>query len=402
MDFRKIKEFFPFEINIVVFAISNVIYLTGFFAYTNFLPKFYEALGASTVIIGLLFTLENGAQQFFHLIGGYWSDRYGRKKIYLVSCLVSIMPLLIFYFAPSWVFLIPAILLVAFSDGVGGTAGSTIIMESVHKRKRATGWSLVQSAGTFAALVAAPFGGFVIDKFGIIPGFRFGLLIALVASVIDIIFMGLFLRETLKRKIKIAKKASVGLMSGIRQMLNFLSKIPHKIKSYFLFVGLLFFGMSLIQPFLIFYALDVIGIGAFEFGVLMAVMTGVSTASSIIGGKISDTKGRKRVLLAGVLMTVLSTLIFLFSKNFAQLILAAVLDGIATMGFSSIIPYVADHVKAGVRAKTLGLTNFILALSSAPAPLIGGWLYALSPSLPFIALVGVGGFTFFVGWKVLA
>lgn len=391
---KKIKEFFALERNIVVFALSNVILLAGFFAYTNFLPKFYEALGASTVIVGLLFTLEGGIQQIAHLIGGYWSDRYGRKKIYLLSFLGA-LAFLIFYFTPSWIFLIPAVLLIGFTDGIGGTAGSTIVTESVHRKKRATGWSVLQSMGSFTVFAVAPLGGLLIERFGIILGFKIGLLVAMATSLIAFVFISVLLKETLKRKI--SKKANINLNDGI----NFLIRLPRKIKFYFLFASLLFFGNSLVQPFIIFYALDVVKITALEFGILVSIITGVSAASVVVGGKLSDMKGRKHVLLASVFLIVIETLIFLLSKNFTHLVIFAVISGLATIGFSSLIPYAADNVKTGARAKTLGLTNFVLMLSSTPAPLVGGWLYSLSPVIPFLALIAISTVTFLVGLKFL-
>jgi MFS family permease len=396
MSFKKIKDFFALERNIVVLAMSNVILLAGSFIYINFLPKFYEALGATTVIVGLLFTLENGIQQISHLIGGHWSDRYGRKKIYLLSFLIGATALLIFYFSSHWIFLIPAVLLLGFADGIGGTAGSTLITESVHKHKRAIGWSIVQSLGTFTAFVAAPFGGLLIEKFGLLPGFKLGLIIAITTTVIAFIFLGLFLKETLKRKV--SQRVKINLKSGI----NFFVKLPNKIKSYFLFAGLLFFGLSLVQPYFVFYALDIIKINAFEFGILMAIITGVSTIFLVVGGKISDIHSRKYVLLTSVFLIVFAVIVFLLSKSFAHLIFFAILEGIATIGYSSLIPYAADHVNPKIRAKTLGLTNFVMMSSSTLAPLLGGWLYSLTPSFPFLALIGVDIITFFVGWKVLS
>lgn len=97
---KKIRNFFALERNVIVICVSNIILFSGFSLWNNFLPKFFGALGASAIIVGFLFSLESGLQTFFHILGGYFSDRYGRKRIFVLSTVLSAVALLVYYVSP--------------------------------------------------------------------------------------------------------------------------------------------------------------------------------------------------------------------------------------------------------------------------------------------------------------
>ena len=149
------------------------------------------------------------------------------------------------------------------------------------------------------------------------------------------------------------------------------------------------------------YLLNVVKISSFEFGMLKAVLNASSVLFLFVGGKLSDAYGRKSVMLISVLLEAVAKCILLLSNNFAQLIIFAFLEGISYIGYASIIPYAADRAPSKIRAKTLGMLNFILMVSSAPSPLVGGWLYSLSPAFPFLAFIILNIIIFVMGSKLL-
>lgn len=92
------------------FARGNVLILMSMWMVTDFaflLPDTYyslyvEALGASAFILGAIVAASGFARAFLQLAGGYWADKYGRKKLVVTMSLGKALVFLIFAFAPSW------------------------------------------------------------------------------------------------------------------------------------------------------------------------------------------------------------------------------------------------------------------------------------------------------------
>jgi MFS family permease len=390
---RKIRDFFALERNIIVIGITNLLFIGGFSLWSSFLPKFFQSLGASAIIVGLLFSLESGLQTFFHVIGGHLSDKYGRKKIYVLSIFMSALVILAYYLSTYWLMLLPVLLLSSAADGIGGTAGSTVIIESTPKNKRSTGWSIVQATANITSLVTVPIGAYIIDIMGFTGGFKLCLIISIALTVLSGFFLNSFLLETLKKR-----KDNVKFK--IQNTFSFYKKIPSKMKYYFLFIGLMFFSTSLTIRFEVLYILDYIKLSVLEFGIIASVGLVSATIFSLVGGKLSDKHGRKVIILAAVAMYAITSVLFVVSSNFLQFIFVYVISGACIMSYPSIMPYIADHMKSD-RSKAIGLANAIMIVSSAPAPFVGGILFTIAPTLPFIALSLLMAVTFIVGWKIL-
>lgn len=94
----------------------------------------------------------------------------------------------------------PALLINSAADGISGTAGSTLLIESTPKNKRATGWSVVQATATIVAIVATPIGGLIIESQGFINGFKISLLVSIATYLLSAAVLNTFLKETLKKK----------------------------------------------------------------------------------------------------------------------------------------------------------------------------------------------------------
>jgi DHA1 family multidrug resistance protein-like MFS transporter len=148
------------------------------------------------------------------------------------------------------------------------------------------------------------------------------------------------------------------------------------------------------------YILDYIKLSALEFGIIASAGLVSATIFSLVGGKLSDKHGRKVIILATLVMYAITSVLFVVSSNFQQFIFVYIISGACIMSYPSIMPYIADHMKSD-RSKAIGLANAIMIVSSAPAPFVGGILFTIAPTLPFIVLSLLMVVTFILGWKVL-
>jgi len=391
---KKVKNFFALEKNIIVITIANLFWATVIL-YKDFLPKFYESLGASVFFVGLLFSLGN----LFYVIASFWgghlSDKHGRKYIFARTTLIGNFLLLGYIFAPNWIFLIPFIMFGNILGGLGDASAQTLISESAPKKRRATALASIYAMASLFGAVLIPIGALFIQNYGMLGGVRISVLISLIFSLIGTFILFFYGKETFKK----SKQNKIDF--SIYELKKFFKKLPFNVKGIFLFISLLYFSSALLTPLWIFYSLDVIKISSFEFGILSSIQFIVVAFFQFTGAKLSDKYGRKKIFLISVLACCVFEILFILSTNFMQLVFVYLIGGIGAMGFSTIFAYVADNIDQKRRSKAIGITNGLMTLVSIPAPFIGSLFYTVAPQYPFIFSSLLLIITFIVGMKFL-
>jgi len=361
--------------NFFIYCITNLIWAAVFNLWYGFLPKFYEALGASIITVGFLFSLERVFEGFSNVFGGHFADKYGRKKVIIFGSFLGNISLLILFLATNWLWLIPAIVFFWITVGIQSPTIAALINESISKKRRASAFSVLSVTSLIPAIFTVSLGGLLIERMGLLSGIRTSLLISFLVGIACTIAYILFLRETLKfpKKIKIKIKW----------------KMPREIWHFIIIYSLLMFSVSLVGPFVIFYSQDVVGIGMFDWGIVRSFFTAFALIATIAGGLVSDRFGRKTALLFSFI-SLLFPLLMIFSKNLVHIIIAHIFAGALFLGSSSIPVYTFEKSKS---AKAIGIVNFSLAIAMVVGYPLGGFLYSLSPQYPFIisSLVRIAG-----------
>ena len=77
-------DYLALEHNVTI--ASAAVFLLGFGEelWKKFLPKYLEALGATTPIIGLFGTAEDFFDACYQYPGGFVADRFGRRRAFLI------------------------------------------------------------------------------------------------------------------------------------------------------------------------------------------------------------------------------------------------------------------------------------------------------------------------------
>jgi|GEM_PF-7024378 len=354
------------ERNFFIYCITNFIWAAVFNLWYNFLPKYYELLGASAIIIGFIFSLERISEGISGIFGGYLSDKVGRKKVIILGSLLGNISLLALYLVTDWLWLVPAIALFWITVGIQSPTISALINESISKKKIASAFSILSIMSNIPAIFTISLGGLLIEKMGLLSGIRTSLLISFVIGTCLTLTYILFLKETLQipKKIKIKIKLEVS------------KKILYFVMSY----GLLMFSVSLVSPFVIFYCQDVKGISMLDWGIVRSSFTAFTLIAILVGGLISDRFGRKIALLSSFI-SLLFPFSILLSKNLLHIIIAHIFASTLVLGSSSIPVYIFEKSKS---AKMIGVVNFCLLIAMVLGYPIGGFLYSLSPEYPFL------------------
>jgi MFS family permease len=392
-----LKDFFALRRSVMVLSLIGTLWVFGFGMWVQFMPKYFEAVSGDIVLAGILISVYYGFLSLAHAFSGFLADIYGRKSVLIMLLLIGI-PGLFFYFLAGemWLFLIPGMFFWAFSASYRRTIDSTMITESVHKNKMATSRAVIDIPILISWSVAAFIGGFLVNKMGILDGFRNILLVAILVSAAAALFAYFNLKETLhKRHRKVKFSLDPFLFT------RFLTKLPRQVKYLIIANSVGLFGWSMMFNYMIFYAIDVIKITPLEWGVIAGMHLLFFGLFAFVGAKVSDRYGRKYPIVVMFAAAAVLPIFFILSTGFMQLLAVSSLWGMLGFGLSSLEAFTADHTPKSGRGRSVGICNSVFILCAIPAPAIGGILFVMSPQLPFVVSALIGTISLFLGWKLL-
>ncbi|MBO9610875.1 MAG: MFS transporter [Paenibacillaceae bacterium] len=153
---------------------------------------------------------------------------------------------------------------------------------------------------------------------------------------------------------------------------------------------LIFTGIGLVIPVMPTYMTE-LGIGGSVVGLLVAAFSLTQFLFSPYAGKLSDSIGRKKIVIAGMLVFALSEWMFGAAHSVVLLFAARFLGGIgAALIMPAVMAYVADVTTNEERAKGMGFVNAAITTGFIIGPGIGGYLAAFGIRVPFYAAAVAG------------
>src|SRR5204862_2411688 len=98
----RIADYLSLERNVSIASAAVFLLGLGEELWKKFLPKYLEALGAGTPIIGLFGTAEDFFDAVYQYPGGWIADRLGRRRAFLIFVALASAGYLIYLVSPSW------------------------------------------------------------------------------------------------------------------------------------------------------------------------------------------------------------------------------------------------------------------------------------------------------------
>lgn len=155
-------------------------------------------------------------------------------------------------------------------------------------------------------------------------------------------------------------------------------------------------GVGIVVPLLPVYARQ-LGAGGFAIGLIFGAFSISRTFLIPFFGRLSDRKGRKPVIVPGMLAYAVVSLAFMESSSVTALIVIRFLQGIASAALMPVIQaYVGDISPPGREGATMGFFNLSLFCGLSLGPLVGGGIrdhfgiQATFASMALLAFVGFG------------
>ncbi|MBE0632954.1 MFS transporter, partial [Candidatus Bathyarchaeota archaeon] len=292
----------------------------------TYFPLYVKALGGTAISLGILGAAEMLARGLVQIPGGYIADKYGRKWIIMTMTAVAGLSRIIYVFAPSWEWLVLGAVVMGFT-GIYGPALEAMIADSIPAEKRGMGFGLVRLIGSVSTTPSPLIAGFLYLRIGLIPTMRLSYGIATLGFLVAAV-----LRTRLRETLDSPEKINVGEMLGsypvsLKESIGIWRLVPRD--AYFLFVSniLTMFTIGMFMPVFTLFMVEDLGITEFQLSLIVASMFITMIIFALPTGKLVDTIGKKRPLLASYVLWAAIVPLFLYG-NFWRLILAMTLVGV--------------------------------------------------------------------------
>jgi MFS family permease len=374
--------------NIVAVSVAMFLMGLGENLWRRFLPKYLEALGAPVTAIGLFGSTQDFLDGVYQYPGGWVADRFGRRRALLLFTCLAIVGYVIFLAAPAWPFVFAGL---AFAMAWSSMASPTlfaVVGDALPRDRRTIGFTVQSVLRRIPIAIAPTLGGIAIAACGVRGGVRVGLAVSVVLAALTL---------------AVAARVSIPVLAderptGVRDVWRALPAPLRWLLTSDVFIRTC---EGMVDVFLVLYAIDVVGITAPQFGVLVGVQMTTSILSYLPAARFADRTGRKPFVIATFLAFSLFPVAVVSSHSFAALVLAFVVGGLRELGEPARKALIVDLARPALRARSIGLYYLIRSLAIAPAAFVGGLLWKVAPALPFhvaagIGLVGTAAFAFTV------
>jgi MFS family permease len=343
----------------------------------RFLPKYLEALGAPVLAIGAYGSTEDFLDAIYQYPGGWVGDRYGRRRALLLFIAVAAAGYGVVALAPTWPVVLAGIVFVMAWSSMASPTLFAIVGDALPSRRRALGFSVQAILRRIPIAVAPTVGGVLIATRGIRDGVRIGLLISIVLAGVALVAV---------RRIRLALPEQ-HLSLGMGHVWH---SLPDPLRR--LLVSDIFIRTceGMVDVFLVLYALNVVGISAPQFGVLVAVQMVTAIVCYLPAAHFADRFGRKPFVIATFLAFSLFPVAVVTAHSFSRLVLAFVVGGLREIGEPARKALIVDLVRPEVRARGIGLYYLIRSLAITPAATLGGAFWSITPTLPFVVAGAAG------------
>jgi len=355
-------------------------------------PIFMKNMGLSEVLIGFFATLPLIFQMFLPVLGGFLADRYGRKRVLMLFDTIGWTGTMSIWFVARepWQIIV-AMLFQGLTTTTYGV-WETLLLEDTEQPYRPSIYCSIQIIYVFAGLLT-PIAGVLVSSYGVEQGCRNMFLIALVNIATMFIIRQVFLGESKIGKILSSQNTQNTSPSGSGY--TNVMKIVREHKKLLILFALAIIGSMqypLFNTFRPLYLSDSRALGLDE-GII-SIIPMASSIPSIIALSFIIPRLRhehiRRALLFSYMCGLLGLATFIIAPRGSLIlaVLSALLDSARFVAIFSILrAFIAntiDEIDPFARSKIMSLIYALSALASWPIPIIGGYLYAADPVLPFV------------------
>lgn len=361
---------FKVERNVLVLSLTVGGTLLFFYAWYYLFPIHLEKLGASQREIGISYTLFSLGFTLAQVLGGYLTDRFGRKFIIVIPTYAFPLLYLFLALAKIWWVCVIFYLVSSILSAIQIPAFTSMISESSESKGRAFGF--FECTIAIGIALGPLLGGVLVGRIGMENLILLMCLVTFVSAVIRSIFLT-------------EKKSRVGI--GRMDVQENITKnyIWFIIAGCFIFLVL---TLTINGPFLTLFQKEVLLFPSSKINFFFAFGGLFSAISSLFGGRLIDKYGGKSILGLSLILHPLLLMLWAVSKGIMPyFILSFLFSQFFYIGYQVII---TDMVNEKARGRMIGIFGALTGLVSSIGPVLGmqvklrfGWPYPFYLSLFF-------------------
>ena len=349
-----------------------------------YLSIYIIALGATATQLGIVNSLGMISAGIISPLTGWFIDRTGPKKIYLLGIGLVAISYVTYGIAQNWIITIFA--MVAYWLGYSASIHScaTVCGNCLTNQDRATGMTICETVGAGLLGMAGPmlgawlvtiFGG--VNTGGIRPLFFF-------SSIITVSTFFIILTQLSAKKRITAGRTRSNLFHDLHQVF----KEGRHLKRWLVISSVNQLPYAMVFPFFPVFAHEIKGADQFILGAMVTSSALTSIIFAIPLGRLADRVGRKRVLYMTIPLFWVSNLMLVWSPNLPFLLAAGILQGFYYIGAPIMGAMERELVPPEQMGRWLGIARFSRMLLNAILALLSGIIWdRMGPQYVFLAFI---------------
>ena len=355
----------------------------------RFLPLYILAIGGTNLAVGFLNAMDNLLSALYSFPGGYLSDKIGYKKALMLFTSVAMLGYLVVIIFQSWqAVFIGAVLFISWS-AVSLPAIMSLISKAVPSNKRTMGITVHSTVKRIPMSLGPLLGGTFISIYGTTTGIRISFITAFVLGIVALLAIHFLMEDEI-----VAPKSN-----NLKDLLRLKSFNP-SLKNLLVSDILIRFAEQIPYAFVVVWAVNIIGVSAFQFGILTAIEMVTAVLVYIPVAYYADRYFKKPFILITFAFFTIFPLVVYFSRSFTALALAFIIRGLKEFGEPTRKSLIMDLAPDNAKAETFGTYYLFRDVVVSIAALSSAFLWNISPFTNFITAFacGLAGTIFFAIW----
>ncbi|HEY40826.1 MAG TPA: MFS transporter [Dehalococcoidia bacterium] len=349
-----------------IWPVISAVTFTGFLDTTLLVPiiaLYAEELGAGVGITGLIVGLYSIVNTPVNVLFGRLIDRLGHKLPLIFGLLGDALAMVFYSLCRLPLHLALVRVFHGITGAVVGPATMSAIAGYATAEREGRAMSIYGISIAAAHLVGFGVGGVMFSRLGPEWLFFFGAAMLLGGAGLSLLL------PAARKEIQVSPTTSGGGLPMVKALIRrkgLAVAYGSTFAQYFSFGGV----VTLLPV----YVSDV-GMDAFHVGMLLTVFSGVFIISQFPSGALSDRKGRRLPIVAGLCLGIASLVLLPTQTTFPLLAVMMVVYGLAYgLLFPSISALVADHSNPDERGVATGIFHALLTAGVAIGAPVMGWV----------------------------
>lgn len=384
--------------NVLVLTVSRVLWSMSDSLAWPYLSLYILSLGGTATTVGFVNAVGTMAACVFYPIGGYIADKAGRARLVGMATLLYVTSFVVFALANSWEWLAFAY---AYQQVVlfYMPALNAIMADSIPVGARGRIYAVTVSIPNAVRIITPYLGGYLIAVYTLQPAMRLSYTLSFCIGAVVAFIRLRYLKETITNGEKIGKNVPKILFEGYKNVFTSLRWVVSNMPGYAGMAILLSCIGSLVMPFWIIYAQNIIGISAYSWGVVLLIGGLINTLSSLVVGGLVDRIGVRKCMITAFVLSIPPMFLFTLAQDFYQVVaIWAILMVASSFLWISSSVFLADAIPRSMRGRVMsgvgqgvsfGITGvgyasgFLLFIPMTIGSVISGYIYNYNPAYPW-------------------